>query len=160
MLRSEPMSSWTRSWPLGVAVRLPDGFLSHSVPEHLGRWSVGRSAVRSVMKFESQCLRFRTQKLLCMHEPSVCTERSVRPSLHLAARKVSSHTGKLLQLPGQIITTAINYGQSDTALTLYRHQRWLISTATKNKETCLACSSGNTSDLCLEDALFECGAVG
>jgi hypothetical protein len=74
-----------------------------------------------------------------MHEPARCTQRSVRPSLHLAARKLSLHTSKLLQLPGQIITNAINYGQSGNALTLYGHQGWLISTATKNSETCPAC---------------------
>jgi len=62
-----------------------------------------------------------TQKLLCMHETARCTERSVRPSPHLAARKISLHKGKLLQLPGQIITTAINYGQSDTGRTVHRH---------------------------------------
>ena len=81
---------------------------------------------------------------------------SFRPSLHLDARKIL-HTGKLLQLPGQIITTAINHGLFDTARTLHRHQRWLSSTATKNKETYLAGSSGNASDLYLEEALFECG---
>lgn len=40
------MSSWKRSWPFGTALGLSDGSLCHKVPEHLGRRSVGRSAVR------------------------------------------------------------------------------------------------------------------
>jgi hypothetical protein len=50
------------------------------------RATVGRSTVRSVMKFESHCLWFRTQKLLCMHETARCTERSVRPSVTTPSR--------------------------------------------------------------------------
>lgn len=92
-----------------------------------------------------------------MKQRGVLSGQSVRPALHLAARKISLHTGKLLRMPGQIVTTAINYGQSDTARTLHRHQGWLSSTATKNKETCLAGSSDNASDLYLEEVLFECG---